>query len=77
MPALLFALLHVERIVRLLEQAERLPAETIIRDEVATWPARVRSRRVLIAVLKRGGLAYRCGAWLGVRKGMPDILRAG
>ena len=49
LPAFLFALLHVERTVRYLEQAERLPAETIIRDAVAAHWARVTDLHLSVA----------------------------
>lgn len=38
LPEFLFALLHVERTVRVMETARRLPAETLVRDAVtAHW----------------------------------------
>ena len=49
LPAFLFALLHVERTVRLIEQAERLPAETIVRDAVSAHWARVTDLHLSVA----------------------------
>lgn len=37
LPEFLFAMSHLERTARLLDDAERLPAETLVRDSVATY----------------------------------------
>lgn len=37
LPELLFAMAHLERTARLLEDGERLPAETLVRDAVSVY----------------------------------------
>lgn len=49
LPEFLFALLHVERVVGLMETAEKLPAETMVRDAVAAHWNRVSDLHLRVA----------------------------
>lgn len=49
LPEFLFALLHVERTVRVMEASERLPAETLVRDAVTAHWDRVADLHLRVA----------------------------